>query len=81
VQWYNWSLGFSYTDGTAKGTSSLPHLDTRARMVSAGYRINRNLDIAAGWQRMDHTRSSGTFYNGAQTIAMDAGFLQLQFHL
>jgi len=50
-------------------------------MVSAGYRINRNLDIAAGWQRMDHTRSSGTFYNGAQTIAMDAGFLQLQFHL
>ena len=53
----------------------MPTLGVHAYEADAGYTVNSNLQLSAGWQKLDYGRSLGTFYNGAPKIDMDAVFL------
>ncbi len=73
----SWSLGGEFGNGGADGSPllGLPTLGLHAYVVDAAYAVNSNLQISGGWQKYNYARSSGTFYNGAPRIAMDAVFL------
>lgn len=49
--------------------------------VTAGYKVNANMQLSIGWQYYDYSRSSGLFYNGRDGINMNAGFLSLSYAL
>jgi hypothetical protein len=49
--------------------------------VSAGYKVNANMQLTIGWQYYDYDRSLGQFYNGRDSINMNAGFLSLGYTL
>ncbi len=71
----SWSLGGEFGNGAADGTLGSPTLGVHAYLIDAAYAVNTNLQIGAGWQKLNYARSSGTFYNAAPRIAMDAVFL------
>jgi hypothetical protein len=71
----SWSAGAEYGDGTAQGALALPNLGLHAYMVDAGYAVNGNLQLSGGWQKLYYARTTGTFFNGARKIDMDAVFL------
>ncbi|HWD26846.1 MAG TPA: hypothetical protein VG387_06755 [Rhizomicrobium sp.] len=71
----SWSLGFEFGTGSADGARGLPTLGVHAYETDVGYTVNSNLQLSAGWQKLDYGRSIGTFYNGAPKIDMDAVFL------
>jgi hypothetical protein len=73
-----WIVGGEYGDGTADGT---PKLGVRGVSTSIGYVFNANLQATLGWQQLRYSRNSGTFYNGAPRIRMDAAFLHLRLHV
>jgi hypothetical protein len=74
-------IGIEYADGDMNGTAPLPDFGMRATQIAAGYRLNENIQLSAGWQWRDANRSLGTFYTGANAIEMDAGFLTLDLTL
>ena len=49
--------------------------------VSAGYKVNANMQLGIGWQYYDYSRSAGLFYNGRDGINMNAAFLSLSYTL
>ena len=49
--------------------------------LSAGYKLNSNLQITGGWQHYDYSRNTGAFYNGLPDIGMSAVFLSLGYAL
>ena len=49
--------------------------------LTAGYRVNDNLHLSAGWQWYTYNRDIGTFYNGLRTIDMNAAFFTLAYEL
>jgi predicted porin len=49
--------------------------------VTAGYKVNANMQLSIGWQYHDYGRSSGLFYNGRDAINMNAAFLSLNYTL
>jgi hypothetical protein len=71
----SWSFGGEFGNGDADGALGLPTLGVHAYLVDAAYAVNSNLQIGGGWQKLDYARSSGTFFNGAPRINMDAVFL------
>ena len=73
-----WIVGGEYGDGTAEGA---PKLGVRGVSASVGYVFNTNLQATLGWQQLRYSRDSGTFYNGAPRIRMDAAFLHLKLHI
>jgi hypothetical protein len=56
-------------------------LGTTGYEALIGYRLNANMQIAAGWQRLDERRNAGAFYNGGRRLRMNAGFVHLRFHI
>ena len=62
-------------------TPGSPALGLHAYQASIGYVLNANMQITTGWQRIDYARSSGSFFNGAPRLGLDAGFLHLNFHV
>lgn len=77
----DWSAGIEYSQGIADREAVFPRLDITGYEISAAYRINRNLQLTAGWQHQRFTRSSGAFYNGARALNLDAAFLYLRVHV
>ena len=71
----SWSVGFEFGTGSADGALGLPTLDVHAYDADVGYAVNANLQLSAGWQKLDYGRGLGVFYNGAPKIDMDAVFL------
>ena len=49
--------------------------------VSAGYKVNANMQLTVGWQYYDYDRSLGVFYNGRDSINMNGAFLSLSYNL
>jgi predicted porin len=49
--------------------------------VTAGYKVNANMQLSIGWQYYDYSRSSGLFHNGRDSINMNAAFLSLNYEL
>ena len=73
-------VGTEYGNGVADKVSTLPRLGLNGYQGSVGYVLNPSIQITAGWQQLDYSRSSGTFFNGSPRIRMDAGFLHLNLH-
>ena len=71
----SWSLGGEFGNGGADGSLGVPTIGLHGYLVDAAYAVNSNLQISGGWQKYNYARSSGTFYNGAPRISMDAVFL------
>jgi hypothetical protein len=78
AEWGSWIAGGEYSFANAKGPVDY---DITGYQLSAGYRINDNLQITGGWQWYDYSRSVGMFYNGLPTLRMNAGFLLLSYEL
>jgi len=76
-----WVAGVEYGNGHADGAASLPQLGLNGYQASLGYVLNKNWQIAGGWQRLEYARASGLFFNGAPRLGMDAGFLHLSLHI
>ncbi|MGZ6006029.1 MAG: hypothetical protein ACXWKS_01065 [Rhizomicrobium sp.] len=75
VTYGSWSAGIEFGNGRTDGFLGAPTLGTHALLVDAAYAVNTNLQLTAGWEKLNYSRTSGTFYNGAPTIGMDAVFL------
>jgi hypothetical protein len=77
----SWMVGGEYSTGSAGGSLGLPTLGVHGAEASVGYTLNTNAQITAGWQQWIYGRNKGLFYDGADHISMDAGFLHLNFHI
>ena len=71
-------FGVEFSDADIKGPVDF---GVKGYQVSAGYKLNDNLQFTAGWQWYDYKRDVGTFFNGLGTIDMNAGFLSLGYQL
>ena len=78
AEWGSWIAGGEYSFANAKGPVDY---DITGYQLSAGYKINDNLQLTGGWQWYDYSRSTGVFYNGLPTLRMNAGFLLLSYEL
>jgi len=78
VEKSTWLAGVEFSHAEVDGP--VDYL-VRGFQVSAGYRINANMQLTVGWQRYNYSRDVGTFYNGLSEIGMDAGFLMLGYTL
>ena len=74
----SWLLGLEFSNADENGP-----VDYRITgyQAAAGYRINTNMQITAGWQWYNYRRNIGTFYNGSPAIDVNAGFLKLSYEL
>jgi Gram-negative porin len=78
AEWGSWIAGGEYSFANANGPVDY---DITGYQLSAGYKINDNLQLTGGWQWYDYSRSTGVFYNGLPTLRMNAGFLLLSYEL
>jgi hypothetical protein len=78
AEWGSWIAGAEYSIADIKGPTAY---DVIGYQLSAGYRLNDNLQITGGWQWYDFARSIGAFHNGLPRINMNAGFLLLTYGL
>ena len=78
AEWGGWIAGLEYSWSQMSG---VPNVDVTGFQPSAGYRLNNNLQITAGWQWYTYRRNVGTFYNGAPKLDMNAAFLLLSYEL
>ena len=78
AEWNQWIIGAEYSLAEVSGPVDY---DIYGYQLSAGYKINDNLQITAGWQWYDYRRNLGTFYNGLPSIDMNAGFLVFTYAL
>ena len=74
----SWILGGEYAFGDVDGATDF---NIAGYQVSAGYKINPNMQLSAGWQWQNYSRDAGTFYNGARRINMNGGFFSLGYSL
>lgn len=77
----DWKIGLEYLKGVNDAAVGLPKRALSGYQVNAGYEINSNLELVAGWQHQRLTQSSGTFYNSGRALDLDAGYLHLRFHV
>lgn len=75
----SWILGGEWGGGSAEGGSLAPTLGLHAASATLGYVLNANLQLNLGWEQFLYHRTSGTFYNGARRLEMNAGFLNIEF--
>jgi len=75
VAYGSWSVGVEFGNGRSDGFFGSPTLGTRALLIDAAYTVNTNLQLSGGWEKLNYSRTSGTFYNGENVISMDAAFL------
>ena len=78
AEWGSWIAGGEYSFAQAKGPVDY---DITGYQLSAGYKINDNLQLTGGWQWYDYSRNTGAFTNGLPVIRMNAGFLLLSYEL
>jgi hypothetical protein len=73
----SWIAGVEYGDGNAASVAGAPRLELNGYQASVGYQWSSSLQVTTGWQKLIYDRSSGSFYNGAPRIGLDAAFLHL----
>jgi hypothetical protein len=74
----SWLLGAEFSNAGVEGPADYRILGYQ---IAAGYKVNTNLQLTAGWQWYSYRRNLGAFYNGRPDIGMDAGFLSLGYAL
>ena len=78
AEWGSWIAGGEYSFAKSKGPVDY---EVTGYQLSAGYKLNDNLQITGGWQWYDYSRNAGVFYNGLPALRMNAGFLLLSYEL
>jgi len=75
----DWSAGVEFGNGVAKqvAIAGLPRLGLNGTQAVLGYLLSPSLRISAGWQHQTYSRGSGSFFNGAPQLKLDAIFLHL----
>jgi hypothetical protein len=73
-----WLAGAEFSFANIDG---LVGYEIKGFQVSAGYKINTNMQLSIGWQRYNYSRDAGLFYNGLAEIGMDGAFLALGYTL
>jgi len=73
-----WILGGEYSFGDVDGPTDF---NIAGYQIGGGYKINDNMQISAGWQWQNHSRSAGAFYSGSRRIEINGGFLSLGYSL
>jgi hypothetical protein len=81
VTYAQWVVGVEYGNGNADGVAGQSQLGLNGYQASLGYVLNRNWEISGGWQKLDYARATGLFFDNAQRLSMDAGFLHLSLHV
>lgn len=76
-----WRAGGEFSHGEANGPAGISDIDFDGTQLAAGYRVNDNVQLTAGWQWYDYSRTIGTFPNGGKAVDMNAGFLTLGYTL
>jgi hypothetical protein len=74
----NCLLGFEFSNAALGGPTDYRILGYQ---LAAGYKLNPNLQLTAGWQWYTYRRDAGAFYNGLSLIGMNAGFLTFGYAL
>jgi len=72
-----WMAGLEYGNGVADAVSSLPRLGLNGLEASLGYKLSDSIQLSTGWQHLSYSRSSGSFFNGAPQLKLDAVYLHL----
>jgi len=75
VTYGSWIAGAEFGNGDAAGFLGAPTLHDHAYLIDVAYVVNTNLQLTAGWEKLNYSRNVGLFYNGAPRIEMDAEFL------
>jgi hypothetical protein len=75
VTYDSWIAGAEVGQGDTAGFLGAPSVGTHAYLFDVGYAVNTNLQLTAGWEKLNYNRNIGVFYNGGPRIAMDAEFL------
>jgi hypothetical protein len=73
----SWLFGGEYSTADIDGPTNFA---ITGYQLTAGYKINSNMQISAGWQWYNYG-STGVFYNGDSRIGLNAGFLSLSYSL
>jgi len=73
-----WLAGVEFSNADIEGPVDFT---VTGFQVSAGYKVNANMQLTIGWQHYDYSRNAGAFYNGLPDIGMNAGFLSLGYTL
>ncbi len=73
-----WLAGAEFSHADVEGIDAFT---INGFQLSAGYKVNANMQLSIGWQYYDYSRSSGLFYNGRDGINMNAAFLSLGYTL
>jgi len=75
----SWIFGGEWGSGVADANGAEPDIGVHGASTTLGYVVNTNLQVNVGWEQFHYHRDAGVFYNGAQRIEMDAGFLNFEF--
>jgi hypothetical protein len=73
-----WVLGAEFSRADIEGPEDFGLTGVQ---LSAGYKINGNMQLTAGWQHYHYSRNATVFYNGLPKIGMDAAFIALGYTL
>jgi len=73
----SWMAGLEYGTGTADAVSNLPRLGLNGLEASIGYKLSDSIHVSSGWQHLSYSRGTGSFFNGARQLKMDAVYLHL----
>jgi hypothetical protein len=76
-----WIAGVEYAIARADQAGTLPSLAQTGYEPSLAYVFNSNLQLTLGWQMQHFMRSSGTFFNGDQSVDLSALFLHAALHV
>ncbi|MEI9930735.1 MAG: hypothetical protein WDM89_09340 [Rhizomicrobium sp.] len=77
----SWIVGGELGEGDADGHLGAPDLGVHGQSATVGYVLNSNIQLNVGWEHFLYKRDIGVFYNGAQSVGMNAEFLHIQFQV
>lgn len=78
VNYGAWNASVEYGTGMADAVAGLPRLGLNGWETAVSYRVSPSVLVSTGWQKLDYSRSSGVFFNGAPQLKMDAVFVHLK---
>ncbi|HEY0265232.1 MAG TPA: hypothetical protein VGC16_00680 [Rhizomicrobium sp.] len=75
----DWRASLEYGTGVADAVAALPRLGLTGWEAALAHDLSTSVQASAGWQKLDYSRGSGVFFNGASRLKLDAVFLHLTF--
>jgi len=73
-----WRASLEYGTGAADAVAALPRIGLNGWEVALARDLSSSVAVSAGWQKLNYSRGSGSFFNGAPQMKMDAIFLRLK---